>query len=47
MNWKKFLPDVLAVVFFVAVSVMYFIVPIRDGLVLTGISSCPSATDLS
>ena len=36
MNWKKFLPDVLAVVFFVAVSVMYFIVPIRDGLVLTG-----------
>ena len=26
----------LAVVFFVAVSVMYFIVPIRDGLVLTG-----------
>ena len=36
MNWKKFLPDVLAVVFFVGVSVMYFIVPIRDGLVLTG-----------
>ena len=36
MNYKKFLPDVLAVVFFVAVSVMYFIVPIRDGLVLTG-----------
>ena len=30
------LPDVLAVVFFVAVSVTYFIVPIRDGLVLTG-----------
>ena len=28
--------DVLAVLFFVAVSVMYFIVPIRDGLVLTG-----------
>ena len=36
MNWKKILPDVLAVLFFVAVSVMYFIVPIRDGLVLTG-----------
>ncbi|MCR5851681.1 MAG: YfhO family protein [Bacteroidaceae bacterium] len=36
MNWKKFLPDVLAVLFFVAVSVVYFIVPIRDGLVLTG-----------
>ena len=36
MNYKKFLPDVLAVVFFVAVSVTYFIVPIRDGLVLTG-----------
>ena len=36
MNWKKFLPDVLAVLFFVAVSVVYFLVPIRDGLVLTG-----------
>ena len=36
MNYKKFLPDVLAVLFFVAVSVLYFIVPIRDGLVLTG-----------
>ena len=36
MNYKKFLPDVLAVLFFVAVSVAYFIVPIRDGLVLTG-----------
>ena len=36
MNWKKLLPDVLAVLFFVAVSVVYFIVPIRDGLVLTG-----------
>lgn len=36
MNWKKFLPDVLAVLFFVIVSIMYFIVPIRDGLVLTG-----------
>ncbi len=36
MNWKKFLPDVLAVVFFVAISALYFLVPIRDGLVLTG-----------
>lgn len=36
MNYKSFLPDVLAVLFFVAVSVLYFIVPIRDGLVLTG-----------
>ncbi|MBQ7462274.1 MAG: YfhO family protein [Bacteroidaceae bacterium] len=36
MNWRKFLPDVLAVLFFVAVSVAYFFVPIRDGLVLTG-----------
>ena len=36
MNLKKFLPDVLAVLFFVAVSVVYFLVPIRDGLVLTG-----------
>ena len=36
MNWRRFLPDVLAVLFFVAVSVTYFIVPIRDGLVLTG-----------
>ena len=36
MNYKKFLPDLLAVLFFVAVSVAYFIVPIRDGLVLTG-----------
>ena len=33
---RSLLPDVLAVLFFVAVSVMYFIVPIRDGLVLTG-----------
>ena len=32
----SFLPDVLAVLFFVAVSVVYFLVPIRDGLVLTG-----------
>ena len=28
--------DVLAIAFFVAISVMYFFVPIRDGLVLTG-----------
>ena len=32
----SFLPDLLAILFFVAVSVVYFIVPIRDGLVLTG-----------
>ncbi len=36
MNYKKILPDVLAIAFFVAISVMYFFVPIRDGLVLTG-----------
>ena len=36
MNYKKFLPDVLAVLFFVAISVVYFMGPIRDGLVLTG-----------
>lgn len=36
MNWRKLLPDVLAVLFFVAVSLTYFAVPIRDGLVLTG-----------
>ena len=36
MNWRKFLPDLLAVLFFVAVSIVYFIGPIRDGLVLTG-----------
>lgn len=35
-KWRLLLPDVLAVLFFVAVSVLYFIVPIRDGLVLTG-----------
>lgn len=36
---KKFrglLPDVLAVILFVAISVCYFITPIRDGLVLSG-----------
>ncbi|MBQ2301360.1 MAG: hypothetical protein II279_07740, partial [Bacteroidaceae bacterium] len=36
MNYKRILPDVLAVLFFVAVSIAYFYVPIRDGLVLTG-----------
>lgn len=36
MNYKKFLPDLLAVLFFVAVSTLYFFVPIRDGLILTG-----------
>lgn len=33
---RQFLPDLLAVVFFVAISVFYFITPIRDGLVLSG-----------
>ncbi|MBQ5374784.1 MAG: hypothetical protein IIU51_09560, partial [Bacteroidaceae bacterium] len=33
---KKLIPDVLAVLFFVAISVLYFLSPIRDGLVLTG-----------
>lgn len=33
---KRFLPDVLAVVFFVVISVTYFFTPIRDGLVLSG-----------
>ena len=36
MNYKKIIPDFLAVVFFVAISLLYFINPIRDGLVLTG-----------
>ena len=36
MNYKRILPDVLAVLFFVAVSMAYFFVPMRDGLVLTG-----------
>ena len=36
MNIKKFIPDTLAVLFFVAISVLYFLSPIRDGLVLTG-----------
>ena len=33
---KKILPDLLAVLFFLTVSITYFFVPIRDGLVLTG-----------
>lgn len=33
---RQFLPDLLAVAFFVAISVFYFITPIRDGLVLSG-----------
>lgn len=35
-KWKKAVPDILAVVFFVAVSVLYFLGPIREGLVLAG-----------
>ncbi len=33
---RQILPDVLAIVFFVAISVSYFYTPIRDGLVLSG-----------
>ena len=33
---RGWVSDMLAVAFFVAVSVVYFLVPIRDGLVLTG-----------
>ncbi len=33
---KQFVPDVLAIVFFVAISCLYFLGPIRDGFVLTG-----------
>ena len=36
MNYRKIIPDVLAVGFFVLVSLLYFLGPIRDGLVLTG-----------
>ncbi len=36
MNIKKLIPDAMAVVFFVVISVLYFLSPIRDGLVLTG-----------
>lgn len=35
-RFKQIFPDVLAILFFVAVSVTYFLGPIRDGLVLTG-----------
>ncbi len=35
-KWKKAVPDILAVVFFVAVSVLYFLGPIKEGLVLAG-----------
>lgn len=33
---KLLLPDFVAILFFVAISVVYFLGPIRDGLVLTG-----------
>ena len=33
---KSFLPDVLAILFFVAISLIYFLGPIRDGKVLAG-----------
>ena len=36
MNYKKFLPDVVAILFFVAISLIYFLGPIRDGKVLAG-----------
>ena len=36
MNYKKLLPDVLAILFFVAISMIYFLDPIRDGKVLAG-----------
>ena len=36
MNYKKLLPDVLAILFFVAISMIYFLGPIRDGKVLAG-----------
>lgn len=36
MNYKKFLPDLLAILFFVAISLIYFMGPIRDGKVLAG-----------
>ena len=36
MNYKKLFPDVLAILFFVAVSLVYFLGPIRDGKVLAG-----------
>ena len=36
MNYKKFLPDLLAILFFVAISLIYFLGPIRDGKILAG-----------
>ena len=33
---KSFLPDVLAILFFVAISMIYFLGPIRDGKILAG-----------
>ena len=36
MNYKKLLPDVLAILFFVAISMIYFLGPIRDGKILAG-----------
>ncbi|MBQ9523989.1 MAG: YfhO family protein [Bacteroidaceae bacterium] len=36
MNYKKFISDVLAILFFVAISMIYFLGPIRDGKVLAG-----------
>jgi hypothetical protein len=36
MNYKKLFPDVLAILFFVAISLIYFLGPIRDGKVLAG-----------
>ena len=36
MNYKKLFPDALAILFFVAISMIYFLGPIRDGKVLAG-----------
>lgn len=36
MNYKKLIPDLLAILFFVAISIAYFWQPIQGGLVLTG-----------
>ncbi len=35
-KWKIVVPDTLAIVFLVAISVLYFLDPIREGLVLSG-----------
>ena len=35
-GWVRILPDLLAIVFFVALSFAYFIHPVSEGLVLTG-----------